>query len=171
MEITALISRCLHILPAIVLVGGLFTLWMMPESDSENTNDDVESFRASLRKKMSKMVMLCALLLIITGFYNMVQKSQTYELPSYYHPLIGIKILLALAIFWIMSTLTGSSESAAKMRQNEKKLLNIGVLCAVILVVLAGTMKMADVVKKSTTETTDQPTIESRIETTDGQHG
>lgn len=171
MEITALISRYLHILPAIVLVGGLFTLWMMPESDPEDSNGDVESFKATLRKKMSKMVMLCALLLIITGFYNMVQKSQSYELPSYYHPLIGIKILLALAIFWIMSTLTGSSESAAKMRQNEKKLLNIGVLCAVILVVLAGTMKMADVVKKSTPETTDQPTIESHIETTDGHHG
>ena len=101
----------------------------------------------------------------------MVQKSQTFELPSYYHPLIGIKILLALAIFWIMSTLTGRSESAEKMRKNEKKLLNIGVLCAVILVILAGTMKSADVTKKTTEEPTEQSTIETFLDTKQGHHG
>ena len=136
MEITALVSRWLHILPATVLVGALFTLWLMPSGNQDEDSNDVETFKASLRKNLSKMVMICAFFLIVTGFYSIVQKSRAFDLPSYYHPLIGIKILLALAIFWIMSTLTGRSESAEKMRQNEKKLLNFGVLCAVILLSL-----------------------------------
>jgi len=171
MEITALVSRWLHILPATVLVGALFTLWLMPSGNQDEDSNDVETFKASLRKNWSKMVMICAFFLIVTGFYSIVQKSQAFDLPSYYHPLIGIKILLALAIFWIMSTLTGRSESAEKMRQNEKKLLNFGVLCAVILIVLAGTMKSADVKKKSTEELTDQSTVETFLDTQEEHHG
>jgi hypothetical protein len=50
-------------------------------------------------------------------------------------------------------------------------LLNFGVLCAVILIVLAGTMKSADVKKKSTEELTDQSTVETFLDTQEEHHG
>ena len=59
-------------------------------------------------------------------------------------PLLAIKIVLAAAIFYIASLLAGRSEAASKFRQNQRYWLNINILLAILLVCIAGAMRLAD---------------------------
>lgn len=142
--ILILVFRWLHILPAAILVGGTIFLRCayQPSEQSSEENEKV-------RRRWAKLVMLSAGLLLLSGLYNTARISMGYELPSYYHMLLGIKILLALAVFFLSSVLSGRSELATKIRANEKMWLNVTVFLAVAVVMLGGAMKTADHQKKT----------------------
>jgi putative copper export protein len=143
-EILVLVFRWLHILPATILVGGTIFLRCayQPAEQSSEDNDKV-------RRRWSKLVMLSAGLLLLSGLFNTGRISMGYELPSYYHALLGTKILLALGVFFISSVLSGRSELATKVRQKETLWLNVNVFLAVAVVMLGGAMKTTDHKKKT----------------------
>lgn len=137
--ILILVFRWLHIVPATILVGGTIFL-RCAYQPSEPSSEQSEK----VRRRWAKLVMLSVALLLVSGLYNTAWISMKYEFPGgYYHMLLGIKIVLALAVFFLVSVLSGRSELATKFRDKEKTWLNVTVFLAVAVVLVAGVMKMA----------------------------
>jgi predicted permease len=85
-------------------------------------------------------------------------KSIGYELSPLYNGLLGIKILLGFAIFYLASVLSGRSEKAKAFREREIHWLNILCILMIVTVMIASYMKMSSssFPKKDKTETTAQ---------------
>ncbi len=138
-----LIFRWLHILPAMAMVGGVIFMRLAYAPAIANLADDArEALQESVRKRWSVVVMASSGLLIITGIFNVWSVMSNAKVEGSYHGAIFVKILLALGIFFIASLLTGKSERAAGIRRNMKFWLNINLALAVIVVCLAGVLKM-----------------------------
>src|SRR5262249_28167576 len=90
-----LVSRVLHILGAIILVGGLFYLKTVVAPSAPTG----EAWFSGRRAAWAKWVGIATLLLLATGFWNYAQiiKLNLKMAPSY-HMVLGIKILLGLAL-------------------------------------------------------------------------
>ena len=150
MEYLDLAMRWLHIIPAVALIGG--TIFMrvavVPacnQLDEEQRNQVLES----VRRGWSRLLMPSILFLIISGFYNTAMISMSGETSGgYYNGLLGVKLFLAIAIFYIASLLAGRSDAAARFRQRQVFWLNLNILLAVLLICIAGGMKMTRQEKK-----------------------
>lgn len=140
-ELLNLIFRWLHVVPAIAMVGGLIFLRLCivkPDQD-KSLLDAMDTVRTS----WARLVMASTLLLLVSGLYNAYIKATTLELSPVYNGLLGIKILLALAVFFFAALLSGRSERAQRFRESEAKWLNITLVMSLAIVLIAGYMKMA----------------------------
>ena len=141
-----LLLRWIHILAAIVFVGGtIFWRWTLLPALESLPESSRQNLQNSLRQRWSRWVMLTSGLLLISGLINAVLAIQRYKFDgSLYHILVTVKLLLALAIFWIASTLAGRTAAAERLRQRSRFWLDVSVAIAVVLVCVAGVMKMID---------------------------
>ena len=142
-NILPLISRWLHIIPAIILVGGtLFMRLALSPVASAAADSETAELREALRRRWAKWVMISVGLLLISGLYNFAKKATGFELSPIYNGLLLVKIVLAFAAFYLSAVLSGRSKKAIQFRQSEIKWLNI--LCGIMLaiVLIAGFLKM-----------------------------
>ncbi len=155
MEVLALLSRWLHILAAMAAVGGpLFIRFaLIPAVDETLPESERKALHARLRKRWSRVVMAAIALLLITGLYNFIllrNASQAWG-PSWqsggenarlYQILFGIKVLLALGVFFLASALTGSSAAFEPIRAKARMWVTITLLLGVLIVCISGQMRM-----------------------------
>ncbi len=146
MDVLDILLRWLHILPALTLVGATaFMKFALHPSLSELADDERKKLQDAVRRRWAVVVMISIALLLMSGIINYALMIVRYEFPGkLYHPLLGVKILLALPVFFIASKLVGRSESAAKFRENASKWLTINLILAVLIVCLAGVAKFAE---------------------------
>ena len=111
-------------------------------------NDETrESLLAAVRGRWSKVVMACTALLLVTGIWNAVSNMMAYEFDGFpgkqYHLLVAIKLILALAIFFLTAVIGGRSSLAEKFRQKLPfwMAVNTGLLLG--LIVVASSMKIS----------------------------
>ena len=142
--------RWMHILAAIAAGGGtLFArLAVLPATEESLSLDQRQAFHTAVRKRWSKVVAASIAFLLISGLINFINIVKLYDLPKLYHPLFGIKFLLALAVFFIASVLSGRSSLADKFRQNARKWLTINAVLVVAIVLISGVLRMAEKTKK-----------------------
>lgn len=139
-DMISLISRWLHILPAVVMVGGaIFTqLVLCPSLDG---NDPENAVKQQVKRKWSKVIMICASLLLLSGVYNTILAFN--EKPGgMYHGLLTVKLVLVLSIFYISSMLAGKSDAALKFQEKEALWGKLNMYAAIAVVLLAGGMRM-----------------------------
>ena len=138
--IIQLVSRILHIMSAIILVGGLFYIrTILAASGNEVCYGDRKSV-------WSRWVGFTSGLLIATGLYNFFMinnavKEAGDKLPSTYHMLFGIKFLLALALMFLVSILAGKTDLAKKFQSKMSKWTNVSWLIAVAIIVVAAILR------------------------------
>lgn len=139
----AVLFRVLHILPAIIAVGGtifmraalLPTVSQLPDAERQRVHDGV-------RSRWSKWVMGSIAFLLVSGLFNFFMIINRYDLPKpAYHALFGIKFLLALAIFTVASFFVGRTSVAQRMRSNARFWLNLNIAMAVVLVCISAAMR------------------------------
>ena len=149
MDWIALVSRVAHILAAIALAGGaLYMRRVLVPSLSTLSGESAEKFTEAIRSRWAKIVMGSALVLIASGFYNLVgtiqlDKAGIAPLPSYYHPLIGTKVLLAFLIFYVASMLAGRTAAAVRFRERAPLWMNLNLVAAVAVVTIAGALHVS----------------------------
>ena len=141
-----ILFRWMHILGAIMLVGGALFYWraIWPGIAALDANARKDRF-ASIRPHWSKLVMVSIMLLLVSGLANIVLMAKAGEfkqVASWYHILLLIKILLALSVFFLMSLITGRSARAERLRENSSFWLTLASMLAVLVVLLAGVMKV-----------------------------
>ena len=138
----AVVFRWLHILPAIIAVGGtVFMRMALLPSIGELPEGQRAAFHEAIRSRWAKWVMGSIAFLLVSGFYNFFSLNARLDLQKPYHMLFGIKFLLALAIFAIASFLAGRTAVAQRMRKNARMWLNLNITLAVTLVCLSGVMR------------------------------
>jgi len=155
MEYLSLISRWLHILAAMAAVGGpmFIRLALMPAMCGALGDEQRRTLHEQIRRRWSRVVMAAILFLLVSGLYNLIQflrLSHTWgvawESGSHnsllYQILFGIKFVLALAVFFIASALTGRSEAFARFRENARFWITLNLLLGVLIVCLSGQMRM-----------------------------
>ncbi len=109
---------------------------------ASNENPEVAEFREAVRRRWAKWVGISVLFLLVSGLYNAVTKIMAFELPPIYHMLVMVKLVLGFAAFFVASLLSGKSEKAQKLRQQEMKWLNILCVIMLVLILVAGYMKL-----------------------------
>lgn len=141
MEYLNLALRWLHILSAMIMVGGIFYLRfaVVPTLEALPPNER-ETIGASLRRGWAKWVMIAIAVLLVTGIANMILIPAQNSFPedAKYGMWVGIKLMLALPIFFIVSMINGRSANAAKWREKSRLWLNIAIVLSVIIVCIAG---------------------------------
>lgn len=134
MYVVQLLSRIGHILGAIILVGGLFYIRhvVRPASASHGTPSSDALFGGS-RAGWARWVGITTALLLATGVLNYVLITKQHErLASSYHMLIGMKMLLALAVFLLAALLAGRTAMADSLRQRWRTWLSLCLLLAIV---------------------------------------
>lgn len=141
--IVPVLFRWLHILAAIVAVGGTFFLRfvLLPSAQDALSAEQHAALRAGLIRRWKIVVMVCITALLVSGVYNFVftalPKGRVH--PAY-HPLFGVKFLAALGVFFIASALTGRAAAFAKMRQNSRYWLTASAFLALLVVLISGVL-------------------------------
>ena len=171
-----LILRWMHIFGAIMLVGSTIYMRCVHVPAKLLSGDKLsDSYNEWQRKAWARMVMISSAQLLISGIINLVLIVKRYDfldgdLPArLYHPLLGVKFLLALVVFFLAAALAGRSGLAQKLRQKEKMWLTVNMVLAIILVCLAGVMKQVKREEKPATSSrpVEQTVIECAWSTSD----
>jgi ribosomal protein L7/L12 len=144
MDLLQLIFRWTHILTAIVLAGGsIFMLLVLhPAAATALSDEERGRLRAAVIKRWKMIVHLGVLLFLISGLYNyIVVLIPQHKKDGLYHGLMGLKILLALGVFFIAEAMAGRSKLAEKMRSQTPKFLGIAVSMILVIVLISGFLK------------------------------
>jgi uncharacterized membrane protein len=141
-------SRWLHVGSAIVLFGGtLFQYLVLMPAAKDLSPDERTALHGRVMGRWRKIVGATIGLLLLTGLYNylVVTAPAHRELPSrsQYHMLMGIKILLSLAVFFVASALVGRSAKFEGMRSQARKWMTVTICLAAAIVAIAGYLKVA----------------------------
>ena len=138
----AVLFRWLHILPAIIAVGGTIFMRLAVVPAAEELPEAARSaFQEAVRSRWARWVHGAILFLLVSGLYNFFTLTAKYKLPPAYHMMFGVKFLLALAIFALASMLTGRTALAQRLRLNARTWLNLNIALAVLLVCISGLMR------------------------------
>ncbi len=142
MEWVDLVSRWIHVGTVIVVVGGgFFTRFVLLPVVSKRP--DAAEFMEAVRERWKRFVHAGIALLLVSGFYNYFQAMPKHKGQPLYHALVGTKILLALAIFFLLSVMVGRSAKFAGMRANPKAWLGLILFLAAIVIGISGYVKVA----------------------------
>jgi uncharacterized membrane protein len=138
-----LVSRILHIVGAIILVGGVFYLCNVVSPSAAPAGDsNADSHFGGRRAAWAMWVGIATLLLLVTGLWNYLQIIKTNErmAPSY-HMIAGLKMLAGLAVFGLAALLAGRSSAAVSLRGRMRFWLNVCLLLGIITVVLGSVLR------------------------------
>jgi len=136
-----LASRLLHILSAIVLLGGIFYLRAIVAPGRAAAGGDAEAWYAGRRPAWVKWVGITTLLLVATGLFNFITNVKTYEIATSYHMLVGLKILAALVVFFLAAVLAGRSRLAERFRMHMRFWLSACLVAGIITVLIGSVMR------------------------------
>ena len=104
------LSRIVHVGTAITLVGGTAFLRLVLIPIAERLPEDTHrQLSDAVQSRWKRFVHAGILLFLLSGFYNYMRAIPSHKGDGLYHALIGTKILLALAVFFIASALVGRS--------------------------------------------------------------
>lgn len=138
-----LISRWLHLAAAIAAIGGAFFMRVALAPAAAGVLDDEQhrKLRDAIRARWAKVVGACIGILLLTGGLNFALLAIPPKIAALpYHPIFGVKLLAALAVFFIASALIGRAPGFEPMRQQQRKWLGILLSLAALIVLLSGVL-------------------------------
>lgn len=138
------VSRWLHVGTAIVLLGGAtFMRCVLLPSARQLPDAEHERLRELVLGRWKRFVHGGILLLLLTGFYNYFQALPAEAFRKQYHMLVGIKILLAFAVFGLASVLVGRNQAFDALRRQPARALGGLLLLGFLIVGISGYLKVA----------------------------
>jgi uncharacterized membrane protein len=141
-DLLGLIMRWMHILGGMLIVGGiLFVRLALLPASGELTEEARKKLQVAVRAAWAKWVHIAIALLLLSGIVNLVRMFSEYKLPPLYHALFTVKLLLALAIFFLWSMLVGRSPVADRFREKAPRWMTINLVMAVTLVCISGVLR------------------------------
>jgi uncharacterized membrane protein len=139
-------TRVLHIGAAIVLVGGTFFIRcvLAPAASRSLSDAEHQKLRSDLMQGWKRVIHGGIALLLLSGGINYyrVIAARTHKGDGLYHGLLGTKILLAMAIFFIASAIVGRSPRFEAMRKNIRKWMVVNLILAFLIISISGFLKV-----------------------------
>ncbi|WP_153555370.1 hypothetical protein [Roseimaritima sediminicola] len=137
------ISRFTHIATAITLIGGsIFTAFILRPAATGLEPTAHEALATSVTGRWKRFVHIGILLFLISGFYNYFRAMELHRGDGLYHALVGIKMLLALGVFFIAAALVGRSAKLESLRRRRDLWLRVLILLAAVIVGISGFVKV-----------------------------
>ena len=140
-----LILRYMHILGAIMLMGGtIFMRFALAPTVATLDGGAKADLHEKVRSRWSKFVMIASALLLISGIANLGLASQFQFEPVFgmsYSMVAGIKMILALPIFLFASFLAGRSGTAKKFQEKAVFWMNVNLALALVMVLMGGLLR------------------------------
>lgn len=137
------LSRFVHVLTAITLVGGsLFSLLILLPTATRLEESARHALLAGIHDRWRRVVHGGVALFLVSGFYNYIRAMPSHRGDGLYHALVGTKILLALTVFAIASLLVGRSRLAKKLGDRRAFWLGVMVVLAVAVVGISAVVKV-----------------------------
>ncbi len=132
------VMRYLHIVSAIMLLGGLTFLAFVLRPALNGVDASVaDTIRQAAERRFRRLTYLCFAGLFVSGVYNWMLLARVYkEVGKHANAVIGIKVLLALIAFLIVWT-----QAIGLMRLPGKACRLINIHLAAIIVLLAGLLR------------------------------
>jgi uncharacterized membrane protein len=140
MDVLVVVSRWLHVICAIVAVGGaVFMRVVVPAGLAEADAASRDSVLRSMRRKFKVIVHAAVTLLILTGIFNSVRNFEDYNLKrGLMHALWGMHMLVGVIVIGMSIYLLAKPEPP----RNHRALLTVNVVLMLLLVGLASTLKV-----------------------------
>src|SRR5688500_2864250 len=135
-----LTSRFLHIIAAIILVGGIFYLRTVISPIAAPAGP-ADQYFGGRRAAWAKWVGIASALLLVTGLWNFVTMVKENQLHWSYHMLGTLKIVVSLALMFLASLLAGGSAAADSIRRKWRLWLSTAIILGIILVALGSVMR------------------------------
>ena len=143
MDWLTILSRWVHIGSAITMVGGsvFMRCVLMPAAQALPEAEHV-ALRGRIMSRWKKIVHTCVLLFVLSGLYNyIVVTAPLHRGDKLYNALIGIKILLAVVVFFFAIALTSSKSWSESLRKDIGRWLAINLMLATVIVAISGVLK------------------------------
>jgi uncharacterized membrane protein len=138
-----LVSRWLHILSGMALVGGtVFMRFALHPALAGESAEVKGRLSQSVRQSWSRWVYVGIGIILATGCYNFYLRLSVVA-PMPYHAIFGLKFLFALVIFFFASALVGRSSGLQAIRDRPVFYLNLNIVLAVLIVLMSGVMRVA----------------------------
>lgn len=142
-ELPLIVSRWFHLGAVIVAVGGtVFVRLILHDMLRRHLPDrERETLMAAVIARWSKVLHACIGLILVTGIYNAVVMLGRHPGQPLYHSLFGIKVLLALGLFFLASAILGRSKAFAGLKQNRPRWMLVNIVLAAIIVLISNVLK------------------------------
>lgn len=143
-EWVQVVFRVAHVATAIVLVGGsVFMRFAVMPAESEMSESDRANFRGRVLRSWGKFVHGGITVLLASGFYNYLAVTRPlHKGDGHYHMLVGIKILLAMVLFFLASALVGRSARLKGLRERARTTVTVMLILAAAIVSISGYLKI-----------------------------
>jgi uncharacterized membrane protein len=140
----ALVSRWIHLLSVVTVVGGsIFMRYVLAPAGHAVLPEDIhQNLRTQLLARWKKFVHIGVALLLISGGYNFYITLRDGVEPMPYHAIFSVKFLLAMGVFFVAIALTSTSPGFASLHKNRHKWMSILVMLAVTVILLSSVLKM-----------------------------
>jgi uncharacterized membrane protein len=143
MEILDTLSRIVHVGTAITLVGGsVFTLMVLMPAAKQLPDEPHRQLAEAVTGRWKRFVHIGVLLFIVSGVYNYVRAIANHQGDALYHALLGMKMILALGVFFLAAALVGRSEKLEPIRRSRCTWLKVLVLLAAVIIAISGYVKV-----------------------------
>ncbi len=144
MELIALVVRWLHILAATVTVGTpIFIRFVVLPALAKDASYTRE--REAIAARWRMLIYVSMAVFLATGLWNYLGVARWREfdpaIQGRYHMLLGIKLLLALGLFFVLSALAGRSAKLAFIRDNAKTWFTLALSLGIMIVALSGCLR------------------------------
>lgn len=136
-----LILRWGHILPAMILAGGLIMLGMVWLPGVRRRGEDLETAISIWIPGWPRIVGGCTFFLLVTGVLNFLRKIQQPGIESNYHMVFGVKFLLGMALFFLAAILVGRTSLAKKLRLKGSFWFPVAAWLGIVIVLIGGYMR------------------------------
>jgi uncharacterized membrane protein len=147
LDLPFLFNRWFHLAAVIVAVGGTVFIRFIfhPAVKSSLTPEAAGPLRDVLLRRWGIVIHVCITVLILTGTYNSIVQLRRHpavdgQVPVY-HILFGVKLVLALALFFIASALTGRSKTFEALRARRPFWLGVSIALAAAIVLISNILK------------------------------
>jgi len=153
MDPITLLLRWAHVLAAIAALGGLlFARFVLVPAADELGSETADRLHAGVRRRWLPWVIGAITLLLASGLTNYIllirRVKDAPELwggdwmrQTGYHALFGVKFLLAMILFYLVSGLVGRGASTQWIRDARKQWLSVAVGLGVGVVLISGWMR------------------------------
>ena len=128
------IIKFLHVASAGIAMGGVaFALWALMPSMGGIDPETAGKPMGEVVRLFGRMIWIVIALLVLTGIWMIVVVAAAGVPQPLYHSILGIKVILALAIFFIAYGVLAPVKALESMRQNRKRWMVINIhLIAVV---------------------------------------
>lgn len=127
----------------IVAIGGTFFIRavLAPAAKRGLSEEAHAGLAPILMQRWARVVHVCILTLILSGTYNTIVQFPRHAGQPLYHALWGIKVLLAMAVFFVATAITGKSPAFEGLRRRRMMWMAVNVALAGAIVLISNVLK------------------------------